>query len=261
MGKYNLAALRVRQTALRQKEAGKIPKAPCWTDVIADIPPAQILTRNQPIQHQLVKQRVQTVPGTSATKTVLLSQQKRQSKNKKPSKLFQPLKIKYEEDQLRKEFFRDHPWELARPRVVLESDGKDYRRQDWRQLQQRQRKLDGESVVQRQLYLLNNVPDITKAAAYDIARREFYHLRHQEDIERRVAQEEAQATGAIFGPSLTDVSMELENQEYERWKEWSQNEALIQDQRNAAFVGNSEPTETAAETAEDAVPTPETTAP
>jgi small subunit ribosomal protein S23 len=119
------------------------------------------------------------------------------------------------------------------------------------------------SVVQRQLYLLNNVPDMTKPAAYDIARREFYHLRLQEDVERRVAQEEARATGAIFGPTMNEVGMELENQEYERWKEWSEREAQIQDQKTAAFVGNSGPKEekvmdsdvdVAAETVETANP-------
>jgi len=78
---------------------------------------------------------------------------------------------------------------------------------------------------------------MTKAAAYDIARREFYRLRLQEDIERRVAQEEARATGAYFGPDMHTVGMELENQEYERWKEWAIKEAQFQDQRAAAFAG------------------------
>jgi len=85
--------------------------------------------------------------------------------------------------------------------------------------------------------LLNNVPNMTKSAAYDIARREFYHLRLQEDIERRIAQEEARATGAYFGPDMHTVGMELENQEYERWKEWAIKEAQFQDQRAAAFAG------------------------
>jgi small subunit ribosomal protein S23 len=92
--------------------------------------------------------------------------------------------------------------------------------------------------VQRQLYLLNNVPDMTKTAAYDIARREFYRLRLREDVERRVAAEEAEATGATFGPTMLEVGMELENQEYERWKEWAKLQAQIQDQKVAAFVGS-----------------------
>lgn len=95
---------------------------------------------------------------------------------------------------------------------------------------------------------------MTKSAAYDIARREFYHLRLQEDVERRVAQEEARATGAVFGPTMNEIGMELENQEYERWKEWSEKEAQIQSQKTAAFVGNSNPTE---EPAAEAVAEPE----
>jgi small subunit ribosomal protein S23 len=147
MGKYNLTALRVRQTALRQKANGKITKLPPWVDVVADIPPAQVLVRNQPIQHQLVRQRVKTLPGSSKPQIVFETDDKHKPKSKKPSRLFQPVEIKYEEDQLRKEFFRDHPWELARPRVVLESSGKDYEKYDWSRLQQRGKKLDGERYV------------------------------------------------------------------------------------------------------------------
>ena len=50
----------------------------------------------------------------------------------------------YEEDQLRQQFFGDHPWELARPRIVLEDDGKDYARFDWSKMLQKNKKLDGE---------------------------------------------------------------------------------------------------------------------
>lgn len=78
---------------------------------------------------------------------------------------------------------------------------------------------------------------MTKSAAYDIARQEFYNLRLKEDIERRIAAEEAEATGANFGPSLLEVGMELENQEFERWKEWAKTEVQVQNQRKVAFVG------------------------
>jgi small subunit ribosomal protein S23 len=58
--------------------------------------------------------------------------------------VFKPLPIDYEEDALRKEFYSDHPWELARPRIVLEGDGKDGQRVDWSRMQQRGRPLNGE---------------------------------------------------------------------------------------------------------------------
>lgn len=61
--------------------------------------------------------------------------------------MFQPQTIVYEEDALRKEFFGDHPWELARPRVVLENDGKDWHHDDWSRIQQPGRQLSGERFV------------------------------------------------------------------------------------------------------------------
>lgn len=111
------------------------------------------------------------------------------------------------------------------------------------------------SVVQRQLWLLNNVPDMTKSNAYDIARREFYKLRLREDIQRRIAAEEAMAYGAEFGPSYQEISMKLENVQYDRWVEWAREQALAQGQRTAALAGAPElaeetPEATGAETDE-----------
>ncbi len=61
--------------------------------------------------------------------------------------MFQPQKITYQEDELREAFFGDHPWELARPRLVLENDGKDGQRNDWKEIRQSERQIDGESLV------------------------------------------------------------------------------------------------------------------
>ncbi|KKA23904.1 37S ribosomal protein Rsm25 [Rasamsonia emersonii CBS 393.64] len=205
MGKLNLTALRVRQTALRQKANGKISKLPPWVDVVADIPPAQVLVRNRPIQHQLVRQRVKTLPGSSTPQVVFETDEKPKPKSKKPSRLFQPVEIKYEEDQLRKEFFRDHPWELARPRIVLETTGNDHEKWDWSRIQQPGKRLDGESIC---VFMSVNV-----------------------------AAEEAEAYGANFGPTMLEVGMELENKEFERWKQWAKTQAQVQDQKAAAFAG------------------------
>jgi small subunit ribosomal protein S23 len=68
---------------------------------------------------------------------------------RKASKAFQPLPIAYPEDRLRKEFFADHPWELARPRMVLEDDGKDGQRRDWASIIQESKPLDGERYMPR----------------------------------------------------------------------------------------------------------------
>jgi small subunit ribosomal protein S23 len=84
------------------------------------------------------------------------------------------------------------------------------------------------SVVQRQLWLIENEGK-TKEQAYDEVRREFYRLRKEEEVERRVAQEEARMVGAYFGKSAMQVGMEIEDKEYERWKKWALAQTVKQD--------------------------------
>jgi small subunit ribosomal protein S23 len=62
---------------------------------------------------------------------------------------------------------------------------------------------------------------MSTAEAYDIARKEFYEVRYNEDVERKVAREEALAVGASFGKSYMEVGMELEDKEWENFKAWA----------------------------------------
>lgn len=70
-------------------------------------------------------------PAESLVRTVTPRHRMPNPKAKKPKKLYRPQAISYPEDALRTSFYKDHPWELARPRVVLELDGKDYQHCDW----------------------------------------------------------------------------------------------------------------------------------
>ncbi|KAG8527987.1 uncharacterized protein KY384_006903 [Bacidia gigantensis] len=216
MGRYDFRPLRVHQTATQQFQAQKTRHLPPWHGVIGAVPPTQILVRGQPVPHQ----------------------RRKKGQTKKSSKLFQPQKITYEEDEYRADFFTDHPWELARPRMILENDGKDSQKTDWRQIRRPEIPLSGESVVQRQMWLQHDKPEMSKSETYDQARKEFYELRLLEDTERRVAREEALMMGAQFGLSPMEVGMKLEDDEYERWKVWAQQQTELDQQRNAAmFVG------------------------
>ncbi|KAH7356721.1 mitochondrial ribosomal protein S25 [Rhexocercosporidium sp. MPI-PUGE-AT-0058] len=227
----NLKPSRVYQTASRLLETGSISQPPPWFKTIGSIPPSEILTRTQPVQHREVT---------------------RKSKIRKPSKMFRPQPIVYEEDKLRLEFYGDHPWELARPRIVLENDGKDGQKCDWSRIQQPGRQLNGESVVQRQLWLINNT-GLSSSQAYDQARKEFYALRHEEEVERKVQHEEALWTGAYFGKGAIEVGMELEDKAYESWKAWATKEVqAMAIQRDSAYTGvETEDEEVTAEITED----------
>ncbi|MCJ1466317.1 mitochondrial ribosomal small subunit component [Pseudocyphellaria aurata] len=212
---YDFRPLRVHQNATRLLAVQRNAHPPPWFEVIGTSPPSEMLVRTQPLQHQ---------------------RRQRRSKTKKPSKMFQPTKLAYKDDELRKTFFTDHPWELARTRIVLENDGKDAEKDNWHQITQPHRKLSGESVVQRQLWLMKKAR-LPSQEAYDQARKEFYALRLQEDVERRVAKEEALATGAYFGKSALEIGMGLEDRQYEKWRSWASQRITEDKQKQFAMYG------------------------
>ena len=125
MGRHDFRPLSVHRLATQMMEAGRIDRksAPPWYDTVGRIPPSQALVRTQPLPHRKAEKR---------------------SKPRRPSKLFKPQPITYEEDTLRKEFFGDHPWELARPRMVIENDGKDSYNQDWSRIRSPNQPFNGE---------------------------------------------------------------------------------------------------------------------
>ena len=116
-------ASRVHQATVQLLETGRLKQRPPWYDIVGKVPPSQILVRTQPVQHDDLLRKPRT---------------------KKASRLFRPTAIRYPEDDLRREFFKDHPWELARPTMVLEDEGKDSRLSDWSSIRQVGRPLDGE---------------------------------------------------------------------------------------------------------------------
>lgn len=119
----NLQPSRVYQTASAYLAADATARVPAWYKTIGAVPPAEILTRSQPPQHREVRLG---------------------RKVRKPSKSFLPQRIVYEEDQLRSQFYNDHPWELARPRIVLENDGRDGQKCNWARISQPGIPLTGE---------------------------------------------------------------------------------------------------------------------
>lgn len=112
MGGRQIRPARVLQTRTAElKRAvviGKKETTPAWVNIMAQVPPSETLVRGLPVKHQM--------PKANATK---------------PKKIYRPQRISYPEDALRKIFYKDHPWELARPKIIVETDGKDYQYVDW----------------------------------------------------------------------------------------------------------------------------------
>lgn len=100
------------------------------------------------------------------------------------------------------------------------------------------------SVVQRQMWLMKH-SGLTKDQAYDVTRREFYRLRHFEEVEKRVAVEEARMMGAYFGPSALQAGLMTEDRMYELWKPWAASQIeLLESARGSSYVSFGDDTET-----------------
>lgn len=96
------------------------------------------------------------------------------------------------------------------------------------------------------------VTPLSKEQAYDIARKEFYTIRQQEQITRRIAIEEARMVGGYFGKSRLEIGMELEDRMYDLWRNWAQKQvAKSEAARDSAYQSfGSETSVEAAERAE-----------
>ncbi|KAF3924214.1 hypothetical protein ABW21_db0202383 [Orbilia brochopaga] len=209
---------------------GILKKEPPWYRVVASIPPSTILVRTAPVSFESEPSSAEEI---RPEETLSVTWKARKSKS-----FFRPERIQYAEDDLRKTFFADHPWELARPRILVEDSGSDSQRYDWSRLQQPGRELDGESVVQRQMWLMTNGnPKLSRKAAYDVARREFYKLRMRSDIERKITAEEARAVGAYFGKTHLQVGLELEEKALAAWKIQAEKALEKRQQRIDAVAG------------------------
>ncbi len=78
---------------------------------------------------------------------------------------------------------------------------------------------------------------LSKQRAYDVARKEFYKLRQQDEIQRRTAVEEARMYGAYFGKTNLQVATGIEDRMYEKWKKWASAEiAALEAERSAAYA-------------------------
>lgn len=254
---------------LRAQRASRDPVAePAWFRVVASHPPTQNLVQKTHNLEQYTKLNGEESVQSQEPHSITGLYETRQAGNKRSTNsrhLYTPKTITYFEDSIRSLFFEQHPWELARPKLLVETDGKDSTRTNWNTLDQIAKKLDGESVVQRTLYLLKNDPKFAGASssssstddgsntnfwlgAYDQARLEFYRLRIRQDTQTKIAIEEATMYGSVFGKSFIEKGVEKEQEYIEKWKKEALEETKIRQARMVSpSAGFEEPEEQALE--------------
>ncbi|EEB93628.1 hypothetical protein MPER_07683 [Moniliophthora perniciosa FA553] len=134
-----------------------------------------------------------------------------------------PLPIYYLEDDIRRQFFRDHPFEAFRPVTLVERSVIGENREglvsgkEWIRLRQRGRNPSPEDAVQFALNLHVH-HDIPLTYAYARAVAQFRALRSEHHIASSVSLMEADFFGAVFEPSETAHTFEKEIRSLDTWR-------------------------------------------
>lgn len=212
------------RTATLLKNSGLSPIfEPTWYKVILANPPThQILPKVRQLESALTSRDKikgkKTADGFYVTRNKL-------PRDKSSRRLYKLPVITYIEDKIREMFYTNHPWELARPRNMIENGSNKntiISRLDWSSMVQPSLPLNGENVVQRTLWLSKQKEYVSLHGedwfqAYEQARLEFYKLRMREYIDRQVAEEEALMHGSVFGPTSWESTIKREQEIIEQF--------------------------------------------
>ncbi|GJJ12483.1 hypothetical protein Clacol_006725 [Clathrus columnatus] len=224
-------ASKVHQQAARLINAGLI-KTPPWYKAVLDHPPLPLPPRTtfQRTSFDLPKpvKRIETFYLEDSTSA-------RRSKNKntkhlRPPKAL-PKPIEYLEDRVRRQFFKDRPFEAFRARTLVEDGAIEeehtIRGTEWTRLRQIGRNPLPEDAVRFAVHL-HTVHQTPLTLAYSQSVRQYDALRSEQHIMTRFALLEARAHGAEFrvGAHRIDSDspevergFEMEQRALESWSE------------------------------------------
>lgn len=230
--KVQTNAVNVLQRTSAYLRSGLLLNTPAWYEVVASLPPSNKFTREPRLVNPSSNENIACLKEASQhpnAKGLYKTRTKRSERRITANRLYKAPHLKFVEDKLREIFYQQHPWELSRPKILVENEGgEEY---DWCNIQQLGKPLDGESVVQRTLYLLKRQKEFIEA--YDQARFEFYRLRMQQEVEQQVAQEEAEMFGSVYGPSAIEFGVEQEQKVIDAWKQRAIEETELLSARRA----------------------------
>ncbi|CAI4065536.1 hypothetical protein SUVZ_09G0760 [Saccharomyces uvarum] len=220
--KIQTNAVNVLQRTSAYLKSGLLKETPAWYNVVASIPPSTKFTREprfkNPSNGRIIGKLIDVTERQQANANGLYKTRPNLNDRRVGvKKLYKPPKLTYVEDRLRVLFYKQHPWELSRPKILVENEVGD-ENYDWSHMLQLGKALDGESVIQRTMHLLKTQQYKDMVEAYDHARYEFYALRMQEETQQQVAFEEAEMFGSIFGVSSIEHGIQKEQEVLDVWE-------------------------------------------
>ncbi|TPX34355.1 hypothetical protein SmJEL517_g03027 [Synchytrium microbalum] len=192
--KYNPFTIRDNHTRMQHPPSSSQVSTPAWQSAIKMHPPAPYHPRGvvpkevgqfiESLQHTLLRDASlahRKIPHRNYTKkdhrTVI------KTNTRAPRYYYTPPAIEYPEDELRKDFYVGHPFELSRPRIMLE-DPSTMEEEIVKDVElDTSPELSGESVIRHALYLMSHPKSpMPRAEAYKEALRLFYSRRAKEDV-------------------------------------------------------------------------------
>ncbi|PVU87314.1 hypothetical protein BB559_006106 [Furculomyces boomerangus] len=141
-----------------------------------------------------------------------------------------PKKIVYPEDKLRRRFYKDHPFETANPISLIQGECKEDR---WDSISGSSVGMNGESVIRKQLYLMNK--GVPEEEAYQQVIKEYYRVKADQELERKIAAQEAEQHGMIPMSRLySNVIMNFEEKQLKMSKKVISRNAQLRQSQQAA---------------------------
>ncbi|KAJ3477952.1 hypothetical protein NLI96_g10102 [Meripilus lineatus] len=202
-------ASQVHKQAARLIRQKFIKKEPAWYQAVLENPPLPLPPKSPPPRTPYDLQR--------ATGSSLHSESLKHTIAQNP----RPLPIHYIEDELRRQFFKDHPFEAFRGKSLLEGAGirpeHPISGEKWTRLRQRGRNPSPEDAI-RYAVNLHEYHGMALTGAYSAAVAQFRSLRSEYHIASSIALLEAESYGVEFGPSQVDVVFAKEEKALDTWK-------------------------------------------
>ncbi|KAL0578500.1 mitochondrial ribosomal small subunit component [Marasmius crinis-equi] len=202
-------ASQVHQQVSRLMRGGFITEEPVWFRAVLEHPPLPLPAKAPPSRTAYDTKPSKDDPSLPVSRKKMLPYHPR------------PLPIYYLEDDIRRQFFRDHPFEAFRPITLHEKAGiqeeHSIKGEAWTRLRQRGRNPSPEDAIQfaLNLHLHHEVP---LSYAYSRAVAQFRALRSERHISSTMALLEADTLGALFQPSETALGFEKELRSLATWE-------------------------------------------
>ncbi|SPO22545.1 related to RSM25 - mitochondrial ribosomal protein, small subunit [Ustilago trichophora] len=240
----------VPQTVSRLLESGFLKTPPAWFEAVTNHPPVSVPARH-PVQRPDVDlpARLRASQQTSLAKVGSSSKAAAGSKqahgrdttnSKKKSRTLtpklNPKPIVYDEDKIRQQFFRDHPWEAYRPKTLVEMTdavGSETRvHGDPKRLRSYGRNPSVEDFVACTL-AAHRQGGLSLSQAYHNTLSSYHGLKAEHEHATRYAVLEAKYYGADLGKTETQRGFEKEDKALESWAAWAAG-GMAGDAANAA---------------------------